>query len=83
MKFQFMLQQLIKKMVDLAWEIGNGVIFYLRPSSEMKETISKMQSKKKIDVSCQLITCVSENSDEAIQRAKKHSLLHLCRRNIS
>ena len=60
-----------KKMVDLAWEIGNGVIFYLRPLKEMKETITKMQSKKKIDVSCQLITCVSENSEEAIQRAKK------------
>ncbi len=60
-----------KKMVDLAWNVGDGVIFYLRPLKEMKETISKMQSKKKIDVSCQLITCVSENSEEAIQRAKK------------
>lgn len=60
-----------KKMVDLAWSIGNGVIFYLRPLNEMKETISKMQSKKKIDVTCQLITCVSEDSEEAVQRAKK------------
>lgn len=60
-----------KKMVDLAWSIGDGVIFYLRPLKEMKETISKMQSKKKIDVTCQLITCVSEDSDDAIQRAKK------------
>jgi alkanesulfonate monooxygenase SsuD/methylene tetrahydromethanopterin reductase-like flavin-dependent oxidoreductase (luciferase family) len=60
-----------KKMVDLAWNIGDGVIFYLRPIKEMKETISKMQSKRKIDVTCQLITCVSEDSDEAIQRAKK------------
>ncbi|QLH02887.1 LLM class flavin-dependent oxidoreductase [Nitrosopumilus cobalaminigenes] len=60
-----------KKMVDLAWSIGDGVIFYLRPLKEMKETISKMQSKKKIDVTCQLITCVSENPDDAIQRAKK------------
>ena len=60
-----------KKMVDLAWGIGDGVIFYLRPLNEMKKTISKMQSNKKIDVTCQLITCVSENSDDAIQRAKK------------
>jgi alkanesulfonate monooxygenase SsuD/methylene tetrahydromethanopterin reductase-like flavin-dependent oxidoreductase (luciferase family) len=60
-----------QKMVDLAWNIGNGVIFYLRPLNEMKQTISKMQSKKKIDVTCQLITCVSENSEEAIERAKK------------
>ena len=28
-------------------------------------------STKKIDVTCQIITCVSENSEEAIQRAKK------------
>ena len=60
-----------QKMVDLAWNIGDGVIFYLRPLNEMKQTISKMQSKKKIDVTCQLITCVSENSEEAIERAKK------------
>ena len=60
-----------KKMVDLAWNIGDGVIFYLRPLNEMKETISKMQAKKKIDVACQLITCVSEDSEDAIQRAKK------------
>jgi alkanesulfonate monooxygenase SsuD/methylene tetrahydromethanopterin reductase-like flavin-dependent oxidoreductase (luciferase family) len=60
-----------KKMVDLAWSIGDGVIFYLRPLNEMRDTISKMQSKKKIDVTCQLITCVSENSEKAIQRAKK------------
>ncbi|QDI89650.1 LLM class flavin-dependent oxidoreductase [Candidatus Nitrosopumilus sp. SW] len=60
-----------QKMVDLTWEIGDGVIFYLRPKNEMKETIQKMQSKRKIDVTCQIITCVSENSDEAIERAKK------------
>ena len=60
-----------KKMVDLAWNIGDGVIFYLRPLNEMKETISKMQSRKNIDVTCQLITCVSKDSEEAIQRAKK------------
>ena len=30
-----------------------------------------MQSRKKIDVACQIITCVSEDSDVAIERAKK------------
>ncbi|WP_026089966.1 MULTISPECIES: LLM class flavin-dependent oxidoreductase [Nitrosopumilus] len=60
-----------KKMVDLTLDIGDGVIFYLRPKNEMKDTISKMQSKRKIDVTCQIITCVSENSQEAIDRAKK------------
>ena len=60
-----------QKMVDLTWDIGDGVIFYLRPLNEMKETITKMQSKKKIDVTCQIITSVAEDSDIAIDRAKK------------
>ena len=60
-----------QKMVELTWEIGDGVIFYLRPLEEMKKTISKMQSKNRIDVACQIITCVSNDSEEAIQRAKK------------
>ena len=60
-----------EKMVNLCWEIGDGVIFYLRPIDEMKKTISKMQSQKNIDVACQIITCISNDSEEAIQRAKK------------
>ncbi|MBA4436115.1 MAG: LLM class flavin-dependent oxidoreductase, partial [Nitrosopumilaceae archaeon] len=60
-----------EKMVNLTWDVGDGVIFYLRPKNEMKETIQKMQSKRKIDVTCQIITCISENSEEAITRAKK------------
>ena len=60
-----------QKMVNLTWELGDGVIFYLRPLDEMKKTISKMQSERKIDVACQIITCISNNSKDAIQRAKK------------
>jgi len=60
-----------KKMVNLTWEIADGAIFYLRPKHEMKNTIQKMQSKKKIDVACQIITCVSDNSGIAVMRAKQ------------
>ena len=60
-----------EKMVNLTWEIADGVIFYLRPLEDLKETITKMQSKKRIDVACQIITCVSEDSENAILRAKK------------
>ncbi len=60
-----------QKMVELTWEVADGVIFYLRPISELKNIIEQMQNKKKIDVSCQLITCVSEDSQKAIDRAKK------------
>ena len=60
-----------QKMVELTWEIADGVIFYLRPLDEIKKTISKMQEKKKIDVACQIITCISHDSENAINRAKK------------
>jgi alkanesulfonate monooxygenase SsuD/methylene tetrahydromethanopterin reductase-like flavin-dependent oxidoreductase (luciferase family) len=60
-----------QKMVDLTWEIADGVIFYLRPKNEMEKTIEKMQSKKKIDIACQIITCISKDSELAIERAKK------------
>jgi len=60
-----------QKMVNLAWDVSDGVIFYLRPLNEMKKTIQEMQSKRKIDVTCQIITCVSENEEIAIKRAKQ------------
>ncbi len=60
-----------QKMVELTWNIGDGVIFYLRPIEEMRRTIEKMQSKRKIDVSCQIITCVSNDSELALDRCKK------------
>ncbi|QLH08916.1 LLM class flavin-dependent oxidoreductase [Candidatus Nitrosotenuis sp. DW1] len=60
-----------QKMVDLTWKIADGVIFYLRPISEMKKTISKMQSKRKIDVACQFITCISNDEKKAKERARK------------
>ncbi|NDF35301.1 MAG: LLM class flavin-dependent oxidoreductase, partial [Nitrosopumilaceae archaeon] len=60
-----------QKMTDLVWRIGDGVIFYLRPISEMKSTISKMQKKRKIDVACQFITSISEDGDLAKGRVRK------------
>lgn len=60
-----------QKMVDLTWEVADGVIFYLRPLNEMKKTIEKMQSKRKIDVTCQIISCVSNDAEMAITRAKQ------------
>ncbi len=60
-----------QKMVELTWNIGDGVIFYLRPIEEMKKTIQTMQSKRKIDVTCQIITCVSHDSEIAIEQCKK------------
>jgi len=60
-----------QKMVELTWKIADGVIFYLRPKSEIKITLAKMQNQKKIDASLQIITCVNEDSEKAMVRAKK------------
>ena len=60
-----------QKMTELTWRIGDGAIFYLRPISEMKNTIAKMQKKRTIDVACQLITSVSEDGQLAKERVRK------------
>lgn len=60
-----------KRMVELAWDVADGVIFYLRPLDEIRQTVSKMQTERKIDVACQLITCVAEDPELAVIRAKK------------
>ena len=70
-KIPIYLAAINNKMVELTWNIADGVIFYLRPMNEMKETIQRMQSKKRIDVTSQLITCMSDDSELASNRAKK------------
>ena len=60
-----------QKMVEMTWDIADGGIFYLRPKSEMKETIYKMQKKKKIDTTLQIITCIHDDQEKARNRAKK------------
>jgi alkanesulfonate monooxygenase SsuD/methylene tetrahydromethanopterin reductase-like flavin-dependent oxidoreductase (luciferase family) len=60
-----------QKMINLTWEIGDGVILYLRPKNEIKSTLEIMQKQRKIDSTLQIITCVHEDSDKAVERAKK------------
>ena len=60
-----------QKMVNLTWDVADGVIFYLRPKKEIKLTLKKMQKTRKIDSTIQIITCVHQDADKAINRAKK------------
>jgi len=60
-----------QKMVELTWKVADGVIFYLRPKSEIKSTLAKMQNQKKIDTTLQIITCVNDDPEKAMIRAKK------------
>jgi len=62
-----------RKMVDLACEIGDGVIFYLRPIDEMRQTISavRQNTRQTFEVACQLVTCVSDDQTAAMERARR------------
>ena len=60
-----------QKMVDLTWNMADGVIFYLRPKEEIKSTLKKMQKIRKIDSTIQIITSVHPDAEKAIKRAKK------------
>ena len=60
-----------KKMLELTWEIADGIIFYLRPKDEMKKTIVEMQKNREIDTSLQIITCIDNDEEKARSRAKK------------
>ena len=60
-----------QKMVNLTWDVADGVIFYLRPKEGIKSTLKKMQKTRKIDSTIQIITCVHPDADKAIERAKK------------
>jgi 5,10-methylenetetrahydromethanopterin reductase len=60
-----------QKMVEMTWDIADGVIFYLRPKNEIKKTISSMQKNKKIDTALQIITCIHNDYERAAKRAKK------------
>ena len=70
-KIPIYLAAINQKMVEMTWDCADGVIFYLRPKDEMKETISRMQKKKKIDTALQIITCIHNDHEKATVRAKK------------
>lgn len=62
------------RMVELAWEAADGVIFYLRPPAEIRSTVSAMGARtrgRKFDVACQIVTAVSDDTEAALARAKK------------
>ena len=58
-------------MINLTWKIADGTILYLRPKDEMRSMIKTQQSKRNIDVTCQIITSVSNDPEIADIRAKK------------
>lgn len=62
------------RMVELAWDVADGVIFYLRPPAEIRATVSAMRARapgKRLDVACQIVTAVSDDAEAALARAKK------------
>ena len=64
-------------MIDLAIDITDGIIFYLRPLEELKETVKRVRSmvsrkSKDFEISCVFITAISNKNPElARTRAAK------------
>jgi probable F420-dependent oxidoreductase len=64
-----------KRMVSLAAEVADGVLLYLRPVDELKETVAAIKhqsAKKDFEIALSLICAVSDNEpEEARKRAAK------------
>ena len=60
-----------KKMINLAWEVADGVLFYLRPLDELHHTINTMQQRRRIQTAYQIITAVSDDAEAAYGRARQ------------
>ena len=64
-------------MIDLATDIADGIILYLRPLDELKETVQRVRSmaskkSKDFEISCVFITAISNKTpDLARTRAAK------------
>lgn len=58
-------------MLELASEVADGAILYLRPVQEIPSAARRLRSKRRIDVACQLITAVSDDADAARARAAR------------
>jgi alkanesulfonate monooxygenase SsuD/methylene tetrahydromethanopterin reductase-like flavin-dependent oxidoreductase (luciferase family) len=66
-----------KKMISLATEIADGILLYLRPIDELRETVSLIKSKlcsdkKEFEIACVLIGAISNKYPQrARERAAK------------
>lgn len=59
-----------RRMLELASDMADGALLYLRPLQELKQTARRLREKK-TDVACQLITAVSDDADAARARAAR------------
>ena len=60
-----------RRMLDLASEVADGALLYLRPLSEIGRAVRQLREKRRIDVACQVITAASDNADAARARAAR------------
>lgn len=58
-------------MLDLAGEVADGAILYLRPLREVREAAARLRrANASIDVAMQIVTAVSDDAGAALERAK-------------
>lgn len=61
-----------ERMLDLASEIADGVLLFLRPIEDLQKIVNKLRaSNNKIEISCIIITTISKDAELARERARK------------
>jgi alkanesulfonate monooxygenase SsuD/methylene tetrahydromethanopterin reductase-like flavin-dependent oxidoreductase (luciferase family) len=73
-----------KKMMSLATELADGILLYLRPIDELRETVSLIKStnegqSKEFEIACVFICAISNNHPQkARERAAKTLAFYIC-----
>jgi len=73
-----------KKMMSLATELADGILLYLRPIDELRETVSFIKStnegqSKEFEIACVFICAISKNHPQkARERAAKTLAFYIC-----
>jgi len=68
-----------QKMIDLAYDLADGIIFYLRPIEELRKIVSNLKSRgrsnpkrQEFEIACSIICAISRKDPEkARKRASK------------
>ncbi|MFQ5941747.1 MAG: LLM class flavin-dependent oxidoreductase [Nitrososphaerales archaeon] len=63
-----------ERMIGLSTDVADGVVLFLRPIDELKQTISRLKkitSNRDFDIICVIMTSIAKDSELAKERARK------------
>lgn len=60
-----------ERMLNLASDIADGAILFLRPIDELRQTINRLSKRKGFDIACVVMTAISDDPELARDRVRK------------